>query len=226
MRLGWCGELNLLRLLSIVAVLVASALAIYAMRQEPELEKPYISQTGEPDAINDEASQGSGAADSGANTEKPNIGNVGLLFRPVDDEVVDRLSIALDNKFSAGIKPMGYVRHRFANIDVPELQNELRKSFEAFDETQSESPITIQLFDDLSFDVVVTRWHEGHQGRQAATGRILINNPTDWSTSFSFDGDGTVRGTIRTPTHWYRIERASELPYHVVYQSEYTGADM
>ena len=98
--------------------------------------------------------------------------NFDLIFKPVDQVVIRRLTPAIEAKFAAGVKPMGYVRHRFVEVNGELLQRELRKSLRAFEDSQPEYNVPIPLFEDRSIAVSITKWLRGNSGVHMASGIV------------------------------------------------------
>ncbi len=149
-----------------------------------------------------------------------------LIFKPVDGDVASRLTATIENKFDAGIKPLGYKRHRFIEIDVGSLTRELQESLQDAEKSQPKYLISIPLFEDRSIDVSISNWPHGNFGVHIARGTISATYPTDFSVSFYFTEEFLRKVTIETPERRYLIESSAERPYYVLFEIEYVDAEM
>ena len=149
-----------------------------------------------------------------------------LIFKPVDADVAFRLTATLEDKFEAGVKPLGYRRHQFIEIDVGSLTRELQKSLHAAEKSQPKYLVSIPLFEDRSIDVSISIWPHGNFGGHMARGTVSATYPTDFSVSFYFTEESLRKVTIETPARRYLIESSAERPYYVLFEIEYVDAEM
>jgi hypothetical protein len=141
-----------------------------------------------------------------------------LLLKPVGEATRNRLAPTVEQRYFPGRPPLAYLRHRIVEVDADRLLPLLQESYAAWLGDGSERPVTITLFPDKSFDIILERWVEHDSGSRFLFGRKL-NDPagqTHFKLSITHNGD--IMGALGTSTHSYRLESFGHYPYAVVFE--------
>lgn len=206
----------------ILAVLGATAgLLIWATHYQSDstVPQPIADQDNSTTLPDSSSEDDADPVDSDSSTEVPTADPVVGLIQAVDKTISSRFSPWVTDTYLNRAVGDRYVRHNIVQINSFDLAEQIEGIVEPAEYstgvTHPNSQLTLDLFDDVTYDVKFTDFNR-YKNALAAGGYALSPDGFRSEANIYIDPNGTIKGSISTKQFDYRIVPTPELPYYLV----------